>query len=65
MNTGRQLEISASLSMAVKALNELSEPVSSFCCFSCTAGLAHGREDTESRSFSSVRLVRLTWITNT
>ena len=44
MNTGRQLAISASLSMAVKALDELSELVSLFCYF-CAAGLAQGWED--------------------
>ena len=32
------------LRVAVKALDELSELVSLFCCF-CTAGLAHGWED--------------------
>ena len=44
MNTGRQLAISASLSMAVKALDELSELISLFCYF-CAAGLAQGWED--------------------
>ena len=55
----RQLAISASLSMAVKALDELSELVSFFCC---RPGSGMGGQ--ESRSVSD-RLVPLTWITNT